>query len=287
MPRAGGLPFHKLSGGGNDFILIDAREPVAGLEPQALARLLCPRAHGVGADGLIVVSPASEADLALAYFNADGSRAFCGNGTLCVARWAHQAAGLPAALRLETDQGVVPARVRGRRVEMEFRPPRGLRQGITLEPAGMEGSGLFLDTGCPHLVVLVDALPDPEVFLSQARRLRRHPGLGDAGTNVDFVMVEDPHRLRLWTFERGVEGETLASGTGCLAAALAAASRSLAASPVTCLTRGGIPLKVRFRRRGADFTWVSLEGEARLVYRGVTSPDLDWTGGPGSGRQAG
>jgi diaminopimelate epimerase len=228
----------------------------------------------VGADGLILVRASTQADLAMIYFNADGSRAFCGNGTLCVARWAQQEAAFGASLRLATDSGVLPLQVMGSRVQVEVAAPTDWRQGISLAPAGLQGEGIHLDTGCPHLVVVCPQLPDAAEFAALARPLRHHPALAPAGANVDFISVEDPHRLRVRTFERGVEGETLASGTGCLAAALAAASLSLAASPVSCMVQGGTPLKVRFRR-DADgvFSAVSLEGEARLVYRGVTGPD--------------
>ncbi len=268
-----GLPFHKVSGGGNDFILVDDRTGGTA-DGAALARALCPRARSVGADGLILVRASSQADLRMIYFNADGSRAFCGNGALCVARWAHHVAGLGVSLALETDSGVRPLTVRDRMVRMEVDPPTAWRHAVSLAPAGMAGEGIHLDTGCPHLVAILPTLPGDAEFEALARPLRHHPDLAPAGANVDFVSVEDPHRLRLRTFERGVEGETLASGTGCLASALAAASLSLAASPVTCLVRGGTPLKVRFRREaGGTFGAISLEGEARLVYSGVAGPD--------------
>ena len=119
----------------------------------------------------------------------------------------------------------------------------------------------------------MDLLPDNQQFAAAAPILRHHPDLAPAGANVDFVEVADPHRLRVRTFERGVEGETLASGTGCLAAALAAASRSLAASPVTCQVRGGAVLKVRFTRTAQGFENVSLEGEARFIASGTVGAD--------------
>jgi diaminopimelate epimerase len=155
---------------------------------------------------------------------------------------------------------------------MRVPAPGRWRDGIDLAPAGLAGQGILLDTGCPHLVVLGDGLPDDPSFAAAAPRLRRHPELGPDGANVDFVAVEAPHRLALRTFERGVEGETLASGTGCLAAALAAASRRLVDSPVACRTRGGLTLTVRFGARDGAYTEVSLEGEARLIYTGVTAP---------------
>jgi diaminopimelate epimerase len=227
----------------------------------------------LGADGLLWITGSPAADLALAYFNADGSRAFCGNGTLCAARWAHVHAGLSASLQLETDQGVLAVKVSGSRVELAVPPPSGLRDDVELAPAGLAGHGVALNTGCPHLVVFSGTLPDDEAFARAAPILRHHPALAPEGANVDFVAVQDPHRLQVRTFERGVEAETLASGTGCLAAALAAASRSLVASPVICQVSGGAPLKVRFVRDGTVFSQVSLQGEARLLAAGTVGDD--------------
>ena len=271
FPR--GLTYHRVSGGGNDFILLDARGLDDAAAPDRLARALCRRGLSLGADGLVWITAAGEADLAVTYFNADGSRAFCGNGTLCAARWAHVHGDMPSSMRLETDQGILSLKVSGARVEMSVPPPTGVRDDISLQPAGLPGTGIAIDTGCPHLVVLCSTLPDDGTFAVAAPILRYHPDLGPAGANVDFVAVQDPHRLQVRTFERGVEAETLASGTGCLAAALAAATRSLAAAPVACQVRGGAPLKVRFTRAAATFSNVSLEGEARLVAMGTVGDD--------------
>lgn len=270
---AAGLRFHKVCGGGNDFILVDGREQDPRLSPRRLATDLCRRALSIGADGLLWIGASADADFAVSYFNADGSSAFCGNGTLCAARWGHIHGGLGRDIKLETAQGILQLKVRGSRVSMAVPPPVDVRDGISLAVAGLPGTGVALNTGCPHLVVLMPDLPDDEQFTTAAPLLRHHPDLGPDGANVDFVAVADPHRLRVRTWERGVEGETLASGTGCLASALAAAGRSLAASPVTCLVRGGSPLKVRYRREGSSFTEISLEGEARLIAAGTAGAD--------------
>lgn len=271
--RAAGLAFEKVCGGGNDFILVDSRNLSMAPQPADLARDLCRRALSIGADGLVWIRSSTRADLAVDYFNADGSRAFCGNGILCAARWAHERAGFPAVLRLETDQGVLDARVRGAQVQLAVPAPQAPRDGLSLAAAGLPGKGIAINTGCPHLVVLMDRLPDDPQFAAAAPILRHHPDLAPGGANVDFVEVADPHRLRVRTFERGVEGETLASGTGCLAAALAAASRSLAASPVACQVRGGTTLKVRFTRTAQGFKDVSLAGEARFIAGGTVGVD--------------
>ena len=275
-----GTPFVKVCGGGNDFILIDERDVQLPLPGPELARIVCQRALSVGADGLILIRASAEADLEMVYFNADGSRAFCGNGTRCVARWAHLLGGLPAEMRLQTDRGILRARVKGGRAEVEMAAPIGPRPGPALSTAGLPGTGLWFDTGCPHVVVIVPVLPGDE-FAELARPLRHHPDLGPEGANVDFVSVEDPHRLRLRSFERGVEGETLACGTGAVAATLAAASRSLVASPVICLTRGGDALRVRFQRTSDGWENVTLEGDGRIVYRGEFGAEVRPAASPG------
>ncbi|MFQ5767199.1 MAG: diaminopimelate epimerase [Acidobacteriota bacterium] len=274
MTRWAGVSFTKVSGGGNDFILVEGGSSLRGDSAAEMARLLCARGRAVGADGLIVVEPATEpgVHLRLKYFNADGSRAFCGNSTLCVARWAHQVKGLPARLKLATDEGSVQAWVRGSRVQVDAPPVRGWRDGISLAPAGLEGRGTYLEVGCPHLVVRCGRPPDDAEFFERAAPLRRHPDLLPGGANVDFITVLDSHGLKIRTFERGVEAETLASGTGCLAASLAAAAYGEVVSPVTCRPRGGEEIVVRFRRAGDLFTDLSLEGSAHLVYTGVLGP---------------
>ena len=271
--KTSGVPFYKVSGGGNDFVLLDERQSPITDQPGSLATTLCRRGRSIGADGLLSVRLSHKADLQLVYFNADGSRAFCGNGTLCVARWAHQEAGMPPELRIETDQGVIPVAVLGRRVKMQVPPPTSWRQDVSLAPAALEGKGTLMVTGCPHLVVLMPSLPEGEAFEAVARPLRQHPDLQPDGANVDLVVVEDEHRLRLRTFERGVEAETLASGTGCLAAAMVAASVGRVVSPVSCIPRSGLTLQVSFQCQEQSFNDLALEGEAHLIYQGRILPD--------------
>ena len=140
--RAAGLAFEKVCGGGNDFVLVDSRNLAVAPPPAELARDLCRRALSIGADGLVWIRSSTAADLAVDYFNSDGSRAFCGNGTLCAARWAHERAGFPAALRLETDQGALDAWVSGSRVKLAVPSPGAPRDGLTLAAAGLPGTGV-------------------------------------------------------------------------------------------------------------------------------------------------
>jgi len=215
------IHFYKMHGGGNDFVLIDHR---AGFIPEAeqpaLARRLCHRQLGVGADGLILIEASRAANFRWRFYNADGSEPeMCGNGGRCAARFAVLLGIAPETLSFETLSGVIHAEVRGRRVKLaltgvgDFR----LNQTIPLEEADVIGH--FVRVGVPHLVVPVDDL-EAAAVTEWGRLLRFHPMFQPAGTNVSFVRFTGPQNLSIRTYERGVEDETLACGTGSVAAAL-------------------------------------------------------------------
>ena len=265
------LSFWKMSGSGNDFILIDNRRGIvaAGAGPD-LARRLCARGFSVGADGLILIERSREADFAWRFFNADGSEAaMCGNGGRCAARYAFLRKIAPARLRFATGAGIIRAEVRGDRVKLQLPLPTGYRERV---PAGVAGRALdpgFIVVGVPHAVVHADGLEQVPVA-EWGRSLRFDPAFGPAGTNVNFFRLEGPRRLRVRTYERGVEGETMACGTGAVATTLVAADAGLVKSPVTVTTSGGEELTVHFRRRGGVYTEVHLEGKADVVFEGKT-----------------
>ncbi|HAH05170.1 MAG TPA: diaminopimelate epimerase [Elusimicrobia bacterium] len=257
------LPFWKLSGAGNDFVLALRKDLTSRPEP-ALARRLCPRRGGVGADGLLVLDLAARPPR-LDHFNPDGSKAFCGNGTRCALAWLHAAKAAGRAPALSTAAGLVEGEVvrwdrrRGRgTLRVGMPEARLLRSGLRLRALGRLFQGELFDTGVPHLVVRAD----PGSLLRFGPALRRHPALGPAGANVDFIRLARGS-VSLRTYERGVEGETLACGTGAVAAALAAKR----ASPVRVFTRGGAVLRVFFTQAGAGWK-VSLEGPAEIVFKG-------------------
>jgi len=260
-----------MSGSGNDFILVDNRRRLvpagAGAE---LARRLCPRGRSVGADGLILLGRSRGAHFAWEFFNADGSEAaMCGNGARCAARYAHLRGIAPARMSFETGAGLVRAEVLGERVRIRLAPPQGYRARVPLAAAGRRFAPAFVVVGVPHAVVRVEDLEAVPVA-AWGRALRRHAAFAPAGANVNFYRPAGAHRLAVRTYERGVEGETLACGTGAVAVALAAAAAGHARSPVSVLTRGGEELGVHFRRRGSTFSEVLLEGGAAVVYEGRT-----------------
>lgn len=262
------MEFFKMSAAGNDFILFDNRPGTLKHDAMPdLVRRLCTRALSVGADGVILLEASPAADVRAIFFNPDGRPTFCGNGARCAARLAYLKGMAPARLTLETSVMVHRAEVKGSQVSFEMRDPRGFDGEVEVEAAGGRIRGAFVDTGVPHFVVFrpfaesapIDAL---------GRALRSHPRFAPAGTNVNFVQPGAGGVLAIRTFERGVEGETLACGTGCVAAALAAATSGLAASPVALRTRSGATLRVRFEGPPRQASGVRLEGEARLVYVG-------------------
>jgi len=270
-PAMARLSFWKMSGSGNDFILVDnRRSAVPAAAGPALARRLCARGFGVGADGLILIERSREADFAWRFYNADGSEAaMCGNGGRCAARFAFLRKIAPSRMRFLTGAGLIRAEVHGDRVKLELPPPSGYRERVPVEVADRPVEAGFILVGVPHAVLHAESLESVPVA-EWGRPLRHHAAFGPAGTNVNFYRVEGPRALRVRTYERGVEGETHACGTGSVATALVAAAAGLVRSPVTVTTSGGEKLRVYFRLRGGRFTEVFLEGGADVVYEGRT-----------------
>jgi diaminopimelate epimerase len=263
------LSFWKMSGSGNDFILVDNRKgQVPGSSGAELARALCARRFSVGADGLILIQKSSCADFSWSFYNADGSEAaMCGNGGRCAARFAFRRKIAPAVMSFETGAGMIRAEVRGERVKLQLPDPYGYRERVTLK-VGSDKVGLgFLVVGVPHAAISVEDIAKAPV-LKRGRAVRLHREFAPEGTNVNFFQVLGPRKISVRTYERGVEGETLACGTGSVAAALTAAAAGLVRGPVEVHTRGGEVLKVYCRRRGSDFREVYLEGAADFVYEG-------------------
>lgn len=269
--------FTKMTGSGNDFIIIDNRDRRIDPERyQPLARLACRRKLSVGADGIIFIESDSEVDFKWSFFNADGSAAeMCGNGARCAARFAHvHKIVTKNRMAFRTLAGVIEASIKGERVKIRMTPPHGLETDVDVQAADRSFRVHFINTGVPHVVYLLadaSALEKVDVF-GWGRALRNHPRFQPAGTNVNFISVMNDHRLSIRTYERGVEDETLACGTGSIASALVAAAQGLAASPVEVVTRSGDTLAIYFEQ-GPDgekgrFTEVYLEGDAKVVYEG-------------------
>jgi diaminopimelate epimerase len=266
------LPFRfvKMAGGGNDFLLFEADgRALSPLDLRQIAQA-CRRGLSAGADGALLLSPAGAGRLRLDYYNADGGLAsFCANGTRCAARYAAKrrltASGDHPVL--ETGWGPIPAHVQGSEVTLDLPDVAAPEEPIPISGAGLPDKAHPITVGVPHLVVFVeDGLSDLPIA-RVAPPLRRHPRLPD-GANVNFVSVESPHALAVRTFERGVEGETLACGSGVVAAAIVAARLGRVDPPVACRTKSGVAFTVRFEETGRHFTGVALTGDAREVYSG-------------------
>lgn len=264
-----GREFYKMSGSGNDFVFVDTRVTPAGpLATPDVVSAICARGTGIGADGVCFLEAADDATIRLVYLNADGSRAdLCGNATLCAARLS-QELGIVGAegFSIATDSGVLNARFRSGQPEIDLLPVTGIRVDSGIPTGAGEGRMGFATAGVPHLVILVDDLDAVDV-VGRGRPLRRHPSL-EFGANVNFVQPEGRNRFRYRTYERGVEAETLACGTGAVATAVLTTAWGLADGPVTIKTRSGRELGVRFSGPTGAPT-PSLTGEARIVYRGA------------------
>jgi diaminopimelate epimerase len=266
------ITFTKMSGSGNDFILIDNRQGVVPLElgPE-LARTVCRRKVSVGADGLILIENDREVDFSWRFFNADGSvPEMCGNGGRCAARFAHLRGICGSRLAFRTIAGIIQAEVFGRRVKLQLTTPCSLTLDQALDLDGRCLTVHAVNTGVPHAVVVVDGESELDVYdvVGDGRRLRFHSHFAPAGANVNFIAFVDSRSLVLRTYERGVEDETLACGTGATAAALVAAAKGLVEPPVMVRTRGGEILVIHFHKREGLPQKVFLEGEVRVVYEG-------------------
>jgi len=263
------LEFTKMNGAGNDFVLVDNRSGTVRLDPNQIVRI-CDRHRGVGADGLMLLVPPrnGKADWAWDFFNSDGSVAeMCGNGARCFARYVQKTAMMDRDFTFETAAGIIAASFQGDRVTVNLTKPRDLKLNESVPLSSGPATIHSLNTGVPHAVLYVpDA--DKAMVLQLGAEIRRHPHFGPRGTNVNFVQVLGPNHIRVRTFERGVEGETLACGTGVSASALISARVHGFTSPVKVQVQGGDQLEVSFTEQNGEFENVRLSGPADFVYTG-------------------
>jgi len=276
------IPFTKMSGSGNDFVVIDHREPVlADEEIPAFTRAVCRRRLSVGADGVILIESASRPDVHFRwrYFNADGSVGeMCGNGAMCGARFAVEEGIAPASCRFETAAGVVHAEVGpGERplvaIRLEPVMPPGNQQHVTIDQ--QEWAMTQMLVGVPHVVTVVsdvDAWDDHE-FDRWGKTVRYHPAFAPTGTNANLIHRVNDRTIRLRTWERGVEAETLACGTGSVASAIVAVQKGLVSAPVDVVVSSGEVLQVSFRDIGDRIDDIRLAGRPRVVMTGVIAPE--------------
>jgi diaminopimelate epimerase len=265
-----GTLFYKMSGSGNDFVMLDGRFTDPSCWPAAQVRSVCDRRNGIGADGLVILTPVPTEGIRMAYWNADGSvGALCGNAALCSGRLAAILELVSSEeFRLLTDAGVVRVRAAAARDTAEINvPDTDIPRESRIPLESGERWLSWAEVGVPHLVMRVDDINDIDVN-RRGRLLRSDESLGPRGANVNFVSP-GPASWLIRTFERGVEGETLACGTGTVAAALALAARREAQLPLTFRSRGGPELTVRAAMTGSGASDIWLRGQARLIFKGA------------------
>lgn len=268
------ISFLKMSGSGNDFVLVDNRKKNFPTAVSAAARKLCDRHEGVGGDGLLLLEKSVRADFRMVYYNADGSRAsMCGNGARCMAWFAKHQRAAGSHSQFETDAGRVDAKIAGDVVEITMGEANDYRPQMVLRVPGGTFPVAFVNTGVPHAVCFVPRVDAVDVQ-AVGRQLRYHKAFGLKGANVNFVQRLNSRTLKVRTYERGVEGETLACGTGVCASAIASVLKGWTQAPVRCLTAGGDTLQVNFELDPANTRrparTVSLRGPVRVTFQGQT-----------------
>jgi len=263
--------FWKLEGAGNDFLGFDGRSKAFRLSRAEIVRF-CDRRRGVGADGVLVVEkPRSpKADFRMRYYNSDGGEAeMCGNGARCFALLARAVASRTGKrLRVETRAGLVVLEICGKDVRVSMTEPGLPRLGRKIVAAGRKVTLDCINTGVPHAVEFVRSLSSVDVLRS-GRAIRTHSAFAPGGTNVNFIQIGKGGRIEVRTYERGVEGETLACGTGVVASSILSSLRRGIRPPIRVRTRGGDLLTVNFELEAGRARKVTLQGPARIVYTGV------------------
>lgn len=274
------IEFYKLQASGNDFILIDQK-----LNYKNFAKKYCERKFGIGADGVLVIEPSKTADFKMRIFNSDGSEAqMCGNGARCAGFWAEICTerSLPfRSIKFETKAGIIETTSIVKRgnnygnVAVKMSKPFGLRIDLPIKVLGKTIKADFINTGVPHTVIFVEGIDNIDVA-GIGREIRFHKQFQPAGTNVDFVEIMKEDRINIRTYERGVEAETLACGTGSAASAILAnyklfpEDERINKCKIDIGTQSGEVLSVSFSRANKEISDLCLEGKAYLVYKGIS-----------------
>src|SRR5216117_268472 len=263
------LRFTKMNGAGNDFILIDNRTGDIHLDRGQIARL-CDRHRGIGADGVLFLEePSNHADFRMRYYNSDGGEAeMCGDGARCFARFVEKVADARKKVSFETPAGIIAAQLQGELVTLHMSEPTDLQLNVTLAVGSENKIIHFVNTGVPHVVIPAVNIEEIDV-LHEGAAIRRHEMFSPKGANVNFLKRRAGNKVAIRTYERGVEGETLACGTGVVASALIFAATEKIDGPIGVLVRGGSELSVDFGRDGERFTDVTLTGPAEFVFEGT------------------
>ncbi|MEI8241663.1 MAG: diaminopimelate epimerase [bacterium] len=267
------LDFVKMHGAGNDFVMLDDRAGTVPWQDHFLMAALATRRTGIGSEGVVLVQPSTRADFRMRFLNPDGAEAeMCGNAARCVAAFAHAIGAAGRTMTMETLCGLMDAELTDQGVRVWMPEPDKRRYNLSVPLGATFVSGHFINTGVPHLVVPVAEIGGVDVA-RDGRALRRHHLFMPDGANVNFVMWRAPDRMSVRTYERGVEAETGACGTGAVACAVAAVETAGFRLPVRVRTTAGYELLVDGDWRDGKCTGLTLTGPAREVYRGVI--DLD------------
>ncbi len=268
------IHFTKLNGSGNDFIFIDNRDLALDADKMIdFVKSVCRRGMSVGADGVMFIEPSDRADFKWRFFNADGSEAeMCGNGGRCAVRFARHAGIGDGDVSFETIAGIIDGSIEGSIVKLRMTDAFDYRARIEVNLDGRSATLDHINTGVPHAVEFVEDA-EAAAIIRDGRLIRNHTEFAPAGANANFCQVSGPNSVILRTYERGVEDETLACGTGAVAAAILAASRGLVEPPVDVRVRSGEVLTIFFSGLGAEATDIYMRGGTRLVYEGDMAGD--------------
>lgn len=267
----GKIEFTKIVASGNDFVVVDNSRSSIKNNLKLFAKNTCDRKFGIGADGLLLVEKSKKADFKMRIFNPDGSEAeMCGNGARAISLFAFENKIAKTTMSFETKAGIIEAKVLNKNcVKIKTKPPKNIKLDILVKINKKPICINFIDTGVPHAVIFVSGLEKIDVF-GIGRLIRNHPKFMPRGTNVDFIEVFNKNSLKIRTYERGVEDETLACGTGSVAGAIIFVIKSgaLDLSKINVITRSRETLKVSFDRCGNEFSNVWLEGKVKKVFQG-------------------
>ncbi len=274
------IPFMKLSGAGNDFVIINNLNRVVDSTDSEFMNFVtkvCQRRMSVGADGVLLVEPTEDVDFRMRYFNADGGEVeTCGNGARCISKFAYLNGIVSEQMRFLTNAGIYEAEVVGENVKVRMSDPTDIRINVPLRLEDSVHNVGFANSGVPHVVFFVDDLEATDVF-DLGRQTRYHNDFKPAGTNANFIHIHSQELIEIRTYERGVENETLACGTGSIASAIVSATLGKVKSPVSVKTASGVVLKIHFDLENDEAKNVYLEGDARVIFAGeLTSEAWDY-----------
>jgi diaminopimelate epimerase len=263
------LRFTKMNGAGNDFVMLDNRDGNVQLEREQISRI-CDRHRGIGADGILLLEKASNgADFRMRYYNRDGGEAeMCGNGARCFARFANKIAGARNKFSFQTPAGLIGAELHGEVVTLHMSEPEDLQLFVDLMVDEKKELVHFINSGVPHVVVPVPKVGDVDVR-QRGAAIRHHKRFSPKGANVNFIEKRGAKKIAVRTYERGVEDETLACGTGVVASALIFGATEQVDGPINVIVRSGSELSVGFEKEGVQFRDVTLAGPAEFVFEGT------------------